>query len=283
MTQADPATHPAPAGRPVVSPGGFTLPPSFYEDLGSGRYRPTEAAIGPWAPDLLHGGPPIALLAHALRTHAAAGPMQIARLTVEILGAMPLAECALQVEVLRPGRRIELLRATMQAGGRTLLLAHAWRLEPLPGSTPVVAEPWTPPPLPGEQPYRAFPGVSYFPYGHAMEWRYVEGAFDALGPATLWTRPRIPLLDSGPTDPLEALLLMLDSANGVSAELDLRQWSFVPVDLTLNVDRHPHGTWTGMAARTVIADDGIGTVSTQVFDERGPLGRSLHTLFVRRR
>lgn len=257
---------------------------SFFEHLGDQRYQPTVATTGPWSADAQHGGPPIALLAHAMRVHGADGAArQLARLTVEILGPVPLAPCEVHVEVERPGKRIELLRATMSAGGRPVLYARAWRLEPVPGTIPVVPDDWTAPPLPQHETPMTFLGMPTFPYGEAVEWRFVEGAMDRTGPATVWARPRIPLVAGQETDGLEALLLILDSANGISAELDIRRWTFVPVDLTLNVTRHPHGPWFGMAARTVIADDGIGLVHTRVFDDRGPLGRSQHTLFVRSR
>ncbi len=259
------------------------LPATFYQDLGHNRYQPTRATVGPWSPELQHGGPPIGLLAHALRRHPCEGPMQIARLTVEILGPMPLTPCEIEVEVVRPGRRIELLRGTMRSAGRVLLMAHAWRLEPVAGIAPEVPADWAAPPLPESATPLTFAGLPPFPYGEAMEWRFVEGAMNRLGPATVWARPRLPLVDSAPIDGLEALLVMLDSANGVSAELDIRRWTFVPVDLQLNVTRHPDGEWFGMAARTVIADDGIGLTHTHLFDRRGALGRSQHTLFVRPR
>ena len=76
---------------------------------------------------------------------------------------------------------------------------------------------------------------------------------------------------------------MLDSANGISCSLDFRSWTFVPVDLTLNLHRMPHGPWFGMDARTIIDSGGLGTVTTTVFDAQGSVGKSLHTLFVRPR
>jgi hypothetical protein len=38
-----------------------------------------------------------------------------------------------------------------------------------------------------------------------------------------------------------------------------------------------------MDAHTMADEGGIGTVTTSVFDGQGPVGRSLHTLFVRPR
>ncbi|MDZ7599690.1 MAG: hypothetical protein U5J82_15740 [Desulfobacterales bacterium] len=55
-----------------------------------------------------------------------------------------------------------------------------------------------------------------------------EGAYDSMGPAIVWTRPGIPLIEGHEIDALEALILMIDSANGISAEPDILNWTFVP-------------------------------------------------------
>jgi hypothetical protein len=99
----------------------------------------------------------------------------------------------------------------------------------------------------------------------------------------VWGRPRIPLVAGEPMHGIEGLLTLLDSANGVSAAHDIRTHTFVPVDLTLNLHREPVGPWFGMDAHTMADEGGIGTVTTSVFDAAGPVGRSLHTLFVRPR
>ena len=85
-----------------------------------------------------------------------------------------------------------------------------------PGVTSIISDSYEIPLLPEPQTLRPFPGVSYFPYGDAMEWRFTKGGYDTLGPATVWTRPRIPLIEDSEIDPLEALMLMIDSANGIS-------------------------------------------------------------------
>lgn len=257
------------------------LPSAFFIPTGEGRYQPTEATIGPWSPVLQHGGPPSALVTHALRCHAPRPNMLLSRVTIEILGPVPVTPCEIQVEVVRAGKRIELLKATYRADDKTYMVAHAWRLEGAPGVTSVVAAPFEVPVLPAPQAQNFFPGIDYFPYGHAIEWRFSEGSYDTLGPATVWARPRIALVDGHALDPLEALMLVIDSANGASAELDIRQWSFVPVDLSLGLHRQPAGEWVGMSARTVIGDNGIGQSTTTAFDQTGSVGHSLHTLFVR--
>lgn len=259
------------------------MPSAFFipDDAQPGRYHPTEATVGPWSPQHQHGGPPIALLADAIGRHPSAAPMDLGRLTVEFMGPVPLDPCEVQVQVLRPGKRVELLQAQYRAQGKVVLSAQAWRLQREPGICPAVADDFVLPALPTEECTRFFPGTDGFPYGRSLEWRFAEGGFDSLGPATVWARLRIPLVQGQATSGLAGLLTMLDSANGTSCALDFRQWGFVPVDLTLNLHRLPIGPWFGMATRTVIDSGGIGTTTATAFDQTGPVGKSLQTLFVR--
>ena len=113
-----------------------------------------------------------------------------------------------------------------------------------------------------------------------MAWRFVQGGFRQPGPATVWARPRIPLLPDQTPSPLERLLLIVDSANGVSWELAITRYTFVPVSLTVDLTRTPIGEWTGMTARTSFAGDGVGTARANLFDSSGELGEALQALFV---
>lgn len=256
---------------------------AFFEEIGPGRFMPTESCVGPWSRDSLHGGPPIALLGRALRLHPDDASLMLARITVEFLGPVPLAECQVSVEVVRPGKRIELLRAEYRVQGRVVLSAQAWRLQRAQGASPARPQAFEVPPIPDHETTEFFAGVTYFPYGESLEWRFVRSSFTQPGPALVWARPRIPLLATEPLHGLDGSLILLDSANGVSAELEVLQHSFVPVDLTLNLHRQPEGPWFGLDARTTIDSSGIGLVTTTPFDAQGAVGASLHTLFVRPR
>jgi len=259
------------------------LPPSFFRKTGKGKYEPTEATIGPWSSDFQHGGPPCALLTHALRTFPSPEDLKIVRITIEFFSAIPIKPCEIKIEKVRAGKKIELLRGQYISEGKTFLLAHAWRIESQTGISRPISDGFKLPQLPGPQVQKSFPGINYFPYLEALEWRFTEGALDKTGPATVWTRPRIPLIEGRAIDGLESLVLMIDSANGVSAELDILNWTFVPVDMTVGCYRQPMGPWTGMAARTSMGNEGIGQTTSTVFDSKGSIGRSIHTLFIRPR
>jgi hypothetical protein len=252
----------------------------FYEPLGEGRYRATGATIGPWSPRLQHAGPPAALLAHALERVAPRPGARIARLSVEILGPVEVGEMRVEAAVERPGRRVQLLSARAAVGGREAMRATAWQILAEPGRSPACGPREPPPPLPPPQPQRYFPGLPSFPYGEALEWRFTEGSFEQPGPATVWTRCRIPLVAGEPLTGLTRLVTMVDSANGVSWEVPLGRFTFVPVDMNVVLHREPEGEWVGMSAATTVETDGVGLVRTRLFDAGGTVGASLHTLFV---
>ena len=256
---------------------------SFFRQTHQAKYDPTKATIGPWSSDLQHGGPPCALLTNALRIFPSRENLKIARVTIEFFGAVPVKPCEIKTQIVRPGKKVELLKGEVISGGKTFLLAHAWRIKSESGISDSVSDGFETPRFPGPQAQKNFPGVDYFPYAEALEWRFSEGTFDKTGPATVWTKSRIPLIEGRDMDGLEALILMIDSANGVSAELDICEWTFVPVDMTVGFYRQPVGPWVGMAARTSIGNEGIGQTTTTIFDNNGSVGKSIHTLFIRPR
>jgi len=76
------------------------VPDAFYLPLGEGRYLSTEHTGGPWDPQFQHGGPPSALLARAIESESLAWPATVARVSVDILGPVPVTELAVRSRVL---------------------------------------------------------------------------------------------------------------------------------------------------------------------------------------
>jgi len=259
---------------------GAAASEAFYDPRASGVFQANRATIGPWDLALQHGGPPAALLGRTLEAQGGPSGTRIARITFEFFGPVPVAEVSVNAEVLRPGTRIQLSSATMRVAGRIVLRATAWHLFAEAGRTPVVPADFVVPPLPPRETAIHFPGMGQFPYADALEWRFADGDFAVAGPATAWTRCRIPLVQGTVLTGLERILIMVDAANGISAVLPITAWTFVPVDLTVVVERLPDAEWVGMAARTTIGADGIGLTETRLFDADGAFGRALQTLYV---
>jgi Thioesterase-like superfamily len=255
---------------------------AFYERIDGETFEATRATMSPWDERLQHGSPPTALVAHVLRQNHPREDMRLARITSEFLGQLPLATMRVRTRVARPGKRIEMLEATVESGGREVLTARAWRIATQPpGSIPPAAT--APDPVPAIPEAVPVPGwMSGFGYGAAFDWRNVYGA-GAPGPAAVWSRPRVPLIAGEPLDGLDRALLVADSANGVSAELPMGEYLFVPPSLSLALERYTRGEWTLLEARTTLQSDGIGTTTLRLADTDGYFGAGTQALLVEKR
>lgn len=255
---------------------------AFFERLDEDRFSPTECTRGPWDPDSQHAGPPAALLGGAVeRRPGAREDMRVARITFEIHRPVPLLPATVSTRVLRAGRSVEVVEASLVPdGGEEVMRATAVRIRTSPGSAPAVACNAA---VPGpddarEQPF--FPVPWDVGYHTAMENRFATGSFTGPGPATCWLRMREPLVAGDEPAPLERVLIAADSGNGVSNVLDFSQHLFVNADLTVHLHRYPAGEWVCLDARTTISPDGIGMAESALHDEQGPIGRAVQSLYV---
>jgi hypothetical protein len=259
------------------------LPSALYEPDGS-SWLPTGLTRGPWDPAFQHAGPPAALLAREIEAASAIEGGQTVRLSYDILRPVPVAPLAVSARVLRPGRRVELLEATMAVDEATpVMRATAWRMR-----TDATAQPEVDDVRGGEG--LASPESGYLSsfgfwkeevaYHRALEWRFLEGDFDKPGPATVWTRLGVDLVAGEPVTPLQRLLVMADAASGISAVLDWNAYTFVNVDLGIHLSRPPEGEWMAMAAVTRLGGLGAGLCTSELFDLRGRVGATTQSLMV---
>jgi hypothetical protein len=248
---------------------------AFYEPLGGGRFRSTDHTAGPWDVRSQHAGPPAALLGRALEATDPRPGTLLARVTFEILGPVPVAEVEVESRIVRPGRTVELLEAQLSAGGRPVMSARAWRL-------PVTEAPATdggsgpPPPRPDEE----TPPPHDFGYGHAVEIRFAAGGWFEPGPATAWTRLKVGVVGDEAPSPLQRVLAVADSGNGISAVMSWDEWLFINPELTVHVLRPPEGEWVVLDAATAIAAGGAGLARSVLSDETGPVAYGAQSLLV---
>lgn len=261
---------------------GGAGPGAFYLPLGDGRYTATEACAGPWFSDAQHVSPPTALLIRELEHRVPRPDLQIGRITVEVLGPVPLGEVTVTTSVPRPGRTIELVEAEMSAGGRPVVRARAWRLAVSPTGEVACGDADPLPPIPGtaawERPDGWLPG-----YLDSVEWRWLRGGFDVMGRGQVWARPRLPVVAGEVLSAAQRVAAVADSANGVGSRLDMRRWLFLNTEITIHLHRMPTGDWVGMDADSVIGPTGLGTVTARMFDTEGEVGRCAQELTVRPR
>ena len=253
---------------------------SIFE-ASDGRFVATELARGPWDRNAQHGGAPAALLMRAFEHLPAADGLRVARVTYEFLRPVPLGELVVDAQVIRGGKRVQLLEASLAApDGAEVVRARALQVRTADAGVPRTAV--SPPPgAPADgrendyvAPYRPM----FAP--DAIEIRFVEGAFYGGTPSTAWFRLRRPLVGGEATSPLQLLAAAGDFGNGISSVLPWAEYVFINPDLTLYIEREPLGEWVALEAQTFIAPEGIGTAESILYDERGRVGRATQALYV---
>ncbi|MFF2780713.1 thioesterase family protein [Streptomyces sp. NPDC058052] len=265
-------------------PSPEALPAAFYRALGDGRYESTPATAGPWSAKSQHAGPPSALVGHVMERHAPRRGMRIARVTVELLRPVPVADLTVDVRTVRSGGSVELLEGEVSAAGATVLLARAWRLVAGPDDTPSLRPVPPAPDLPGPQPPHTMADAHLDGYVSAMEWRFADGlGFDSLGPGTAWARQRIPLVAGVVDSPLTRALTVADSSWAVGFELDHHARLVINTDVTLALHRDPVGEWLCLRSHTAASPGGSGLALGQLDDASGSCGQVVQTLLVTER
>jgi Thioesterase-like superfamily len=270
---------------PLVPDTAIPAPGHFYELEGDVAV-PSELTRGPWDEGSQHAGPPAALLGRALeRLPVDDGtPMRIGRVTYELLRPVPIAPLRVEAWIERGGRRVQMLGASLHDGDEEVMRARAWRLrtEPVELGADFPSEPPGHAPTDGDDaPY--FPTGTTTGYHTALDYRFVRGGFLEAGPAVVWMRSRVAVVAGERLSPIQRVLVVADSGNGVSAALDWRRFLFINVDLTVHLHRHPAGEWVCLDAVTRPEADGIGVADTALSDEAGRIGRAVQTLLVAER
>ena len=251
----------------------------FVED--GGRFVPTGHTRGPWDPRWQHGGAPAALLGRAIERLPAEAPMQVTRFTMELPRAVPLVPLRVDAQVERPGRRVQLARASLLAGDDEVCRASAWRMRIADLTLPAAAQPGgLQLPLPDS-------GIPFEPDGDepalhrtGMEIRFVHGRFEEPGEAIAWFRLRHPVVAGESPSPLQRVLAAADFGNGISGLFDFLSFLYINTDLTVYLHREPAGEWICLDAATTVQHTGVGLAQSALFDEQGPIGRSLQSLLV---
>jgi hypothetical protein len=185
----------------------------------------------------------------------------------------------------RPGRKVRLVSTQVAAENGTVV-ATATVLGIRRADVVVPAPPADEPPPPSTSVDAATRGAVSTAVDHdgfhnvGVEHRFVRGRFEDTGPATDWIRLRGPVVDDEPVSPFQRVLAAADFGNGVSRLTDFDTTLFINPDLTVYLHRLPVGEWVCLDAVSRLEGHGIGLAESALWDEDGPLGRSLQSLLV---
>ena len=256
---------------------------SFYVSDGPDRYLSQPSTAGPWGPDSQHGGPPAALLTRAVESLARDEDRVVGRLTMELLGPVPVGPLRVDAAVVRPGRSVEMCEATLhdEERDRPCARAIAW-LFPATDDGPDRTDHRLPH-GPGDGIPKDRPTSWSGGYLDAVDWRWIVGSVGEAGPGTVWMRPLCDLVAGETMSPVQRLMACVDSASGVSSVLDPAAWGFLNTELTVHALRPPVGPWVCLDAETTLGSGSVGIATSAVYDERGLVARSSQALLVAKR
>lgn len=252
----------------------------YFERLDDERFLATDDVQGAWNTAEQHIAPALGLIGHVIeQDHRARGGMlRLSRVSYDILGTLRMAEVSVTTRVLRPGRSIELIEATLSQDGRPAVIARAWYLQHADTAD-----------LAGSAAQDIGDRDSLPSWAAATRWpgRYVASAEIHRrelepGRAQVWVRPTLPLLDGEPVSTTAHALGIVDIANGMTPRVDPAEVLFPNVDATTHLLREPQGEWLGFDTTVSFGPDGVGLTHAVLHDERGLLGTSAQILTIRR-
>lgn len=261
------------------------------------RFIPTDLARSPWGPHVLHGGPPAGLLARAVEHANPDSGLHVARMTVDLFRPVPKAPLHVATQVVREGRRIAVLEASLFAGEVEVTRASALLLRESEVELPEAHLP-APPSLPGPEglpttrlstmltegsPAGMPPMHETTGFHTTIEVRRVGDGLRTAGHGTAWIRIPVPLVAGEELTPLVRMAATADFGNALGHIRAGDGIGFINADITLYLHRLPLGEWICLDTQSAGQPHGVGLVESMVHDERGPVGRVVQALLANRR
>ena len=243
------------------------------------RYFSNPASQGAWSGKEQHMAPATGIICAELNQFSPRDDVRIGRISLDILGMIPVGEFQIETKVIRPGKTIELIESTMSSGSKSCISARTWRMavsdsQQVAGLEDQVVD--GPDNAPIWDEIKSWPGG----YIQSIEARS-HGRRNGKG--IVWLQSKLDMVEGEVTADFVRLMGLVDTANGVVTR---QQWpfkySFPNLDLQIHLHRMPQGTWLGLETVQQFGDDGIGLTSSILHDIRGPFGRSEQILTLRK-
>lgn len=246
---------------------------------------PTAAALGPWRPDSLHGGPVAALLAGAMEHDG----FVLGRVLVDFLGRVPSQPLRLDVHAPWGWGRLRRQSAELWADDRLVARAQGLRLPESDIDLPAdaVDGPELDPPVVDDAAADARKAVTVDQIGwpsfasHAIDRVLRSPRGGEPDAATMWVRLLLPVVAGEPLTGVQRAAAAADLAShGTAMRLPFREWSFSNADLSVHLARRPLGEWVALTSTAVAQRSGVGIGEARLADAHGPIGRATQTLLL---
>ena len=256
----------------------------FYTER-DGLLVPGPLTGGPWDPTIQHGGPISGILAHLVETVPAPSPMRTARHTVDMMRGAPLTPLRPEVEVLRSGRRIQVIRASLfDEEEREVARATSLRMRVSDTPNPVDPDRTAhdedePHPVPDEPVLLTMMGIGVPAFLRGVEFRRT-GEYRDGAPGLVWLRMHNTMVDGHPTSAFVRLATVADMTSMAAQYLEPTEWTTINADLTVTAFRDPVGDWIGVRALHKNDGDGIGLSEAVLYDLDGRVGRATASILI---
>ncbi len=248
-------------------------------------YIPTEAALGPWSPEALHGAAVAALLAGVFESEGEV----VVRVFVELLGPVPREPLRIDLGRSSGGRRVQRQSAVLNAGDRPVAAASATRVRradlvlPVEATAhPVMFDPAQMPDL--GRPNRHAARIVGWPNFDSLAMASVREPSSGPGSLKLWLRLVLPIVAGEMITGTQRAVAAADYASGGTSErLPFDHWSYMNADLTVGLSRPVRGEWIGMSCEGIVQATGTGLSIGAIHDSEGRLGQSAQSVVVEAR
>ena len=244
------------------------------------RVTTSPGAAGPWDAAMQHGSAPAALVIWAAEAIPTPQPMQIVRLTIDLMRPVPVASLTFETQVLREGRKIQLCEVRLLAAGVVVVRASVLKIRSQAIALPsdlADAPVLLPGPEAGRPIERKFARPSFI---DGVSTSVVRGGFITAGPGAIWYRADRPMVANAPISQVMRAVVAADFSNGTSSVLDFNKWTFINADLTVSLSRPPVGDWILLDAESWIGPDGAGIAASRLGDANGYFGRAVQSLVI---
>ncbi len=244
---------------------------AFYRREGD-AYVPTGIGVSPWNGTSQVGLALAGLSGHVLAKVPTQEPMLTTRISIDILGAVPLVPLVPRIRMLRDGRRMQVVDAEFFAEDKLWVRATAVRArisDTGEQSTPLTRRYWT------EQDH--YDNLKWF------EERQISLDRSQPGPGAIWIRFLSDIVEGEPLEPLSLAAILGDFGNGTAPVLPIMENTLANMDITVCMSRLPRGDWILIDAEGETSGQGSGYSRTRLGDAEGMFATAMQSIFIDQR
>ncbi|MEU6646827.1 acyl-CoA thioesterase domain-containing protein [Saccharomonospora sp. NPDC046836] len=249
---------------------------ALFRETAGPELQPLARSRALWGQgrDQMRGMAVSAVLARVVERSGAGEGLRLVRWSLDMFRPASLAPVTTKTEVVRSGKRLSLVDATLHQAGHCVARASALFLAEgaEPPGTVWASDAWHEPPPNDLKPTGPEPRLYY---SEGIGWTGEPQLHQNACRKQTWL-PSIPVIAGERLTPFQHAAMATDLVNVVTNWGDAGL-SFINADCALTLGRLPTGDGIGLAAQHRFEHAGIAVGAALVFDATGPLGMATAT------